>query len=179
MRVVTANVSQTIPAFNVQCTLAVAMSYALMDVSAQLQLTATSARLTQTGTTTDVAFVTKTTQETSVNCTVDIVITVVVLAMDQAPISVTTVLITPTGRLMEAVAAMHTGQEKVAATMSDLALPFACPAMDPMKANVRHAWPTQYIRFLAEAHHVNANLDTEVMLVKSGMVNVMNTVIIR
>ena len=136
------NVSQTIPAFNVQCTLAVAMSYALMDVSAQLQLTATSARLTQTGTTTDVAFVTKTTQETSVNCTVDIVITVVVLAMDQAPISVTTVLITPTGRLMEAVAAMHTGQEKVAATMSDLALPFACPAMDPMKANVRHAWPT-------------------------------------
>jgi len=155
-------VSQTIPAFNVQCTLAVAMSYALMDVSAQLQLTATSARLTQTGTTTDVAFVTKTTQGTSVNCTVDIVITVVVLVMDQVPISVTTVLITHTGRLMEAVVVTHTGLEKVAATMSDLAIARACPAMDLMKANVRHVWTTQYILFKMEPHHVNAYLATQV-----------------
>ena len=48
---------------------------------------------------------------------------------------------------MEAVAATHTGTEKVAATMLDLAIAYACPATDPMKANVPHVWTTQYILF--------------------------------
>jgi hypothetical protein len=97
VRDVTANVSQTIQASSVQCILVDVMSYALVDVSDQLHLTATSVHLTPTGTKMDAVYVTKTSQETSAKCTLATVTTPVVYVMDLWIRSVTSVLRTLVG----------------------------------------------------------------------------------
>ena len=119
------------------------MSYVLMDALAQLQLTAISVLLTQTGTKTDDVYATKTTQVIYVKCTVVTVTAIVDLVTDHQQHSVTTVLKTPTGSLMEAVIVTSTGTEKGVVTTLDHAVIDVYLAMDPTKEVVRHALTMQ------------------------------------